>query len=169
MLVEDRRVAKLTEIVKRIWNQRNQNAGFGRNNSNKKLGYNNNMLDHISRQDLMGAIPFLFLCFCMIVFLFIPAIVKEIKNIPKFRIVKEFRNRNSRLAKPKYYIQRRWLWMWHDIIPYGIDSVFYGRGWSWDTLEEALEIYHEIEEVLKVNRKEPEVVWPKPEQDSFYP
>ena len=105
----------------------------------------------------------------MIVFLFIPAIAKEIKNMPKFRIVKEYRNRNSRLAKPKYYIQRRWLWMWNDVLPYDIDSVFYGRGWYWDTLEEALDVYREIEEVLNVNRKESEVVWPKPEHDSYYP
>jgi hypothetical protein len=89
--------------------------------------------------------------------------------MPKFRIVKESRHRNSRLAKAKYYIQRKWLFGWHDIVPYDIDSEFYGRGLSWDTFEEALEVYREIEEVLKINRKEPEVVWPKPEPGSYYP
>jgi len=90
--------------------------------------------------------------------------------MPKFRIVKEYRHRNSRLAKAKYYIQRKWwLFGWQDIVPYDIDSEFYGRGLSWDTFEEALEVYREIEEVLKINRKEPEVVWPKPEPGSYYP
>jgi hypothetical protein len=40
---------------------------------------------------------------------------------------------------------------------------------SWDTFEEALEVYQEIEQVLKINRKGPEVVWPKSDLDSYYP
>jgi hypothetical protein len=89
--------------------------------------------------------------------------------MPKFRIVKESRHRNSRLAKANYYIQRKWLFGWHDIVPYDIDSEFYGRGLSWDTFEEALEVYQEIEQVLKINRKGPEVVWPKSDLASYYP
>lgn len=89
--------------------------------------------------------------------------------MPKFRIIKESRNRNSRLAKEYYYIQRKWLFGWQDVDPFDIDSVFYGRGLSWDSFEAALEVYQEIEEILKIRRKGPEVVWPKPDLDSYYP
>ena len=80
--------------------------------------------------------------------------------MPKYRIVKDYRNNNTKLDRDKYYIQRKWLWMWNDIDPFDIDSSFYRKGKSWDTFEEALEVYREIEEVLKIQRKKTEVVWP---------
>jgi hypothetical protein len=85
--------------------------------------------------------------------------------MPNFRIVKEYRNRNSKLSKYKFYIQKKWLFGWNDVVPYDIDSEFYGRGLSWDTFEEALEIYREIEEVLKIQRKKTEVVWSSPRRE----
>jgi hypothetical protein len=85
--------------------------------------------------------------------------------MPNFRIVKEYRNRNSKLSKYKFYIQKKWLFGWNDVVPYDIDSVFYGRGLSWDTFEEALEVYREIEEVLEIQRKKTEVVWPSPRRE----
>jgi hypothetical protein len=85
--------------------------------------------------------------------------------MPNFRIVKEYRNRNSKLIKYKFYIQKKWLFGWNEVVPYDIDSVFYGRGLSWDTFEEALEVYREIEEVLKIQRKKTEVVWPPPRRE----
>jgi hypothetical protein len=84
------------------------------------------------------------------------------KLMPKYRIVKDYRNRNTKLSHEKYYIQRKWLWMWNDIDPFDVDSSFYRSGKSWDTFEKALDVYTQIEEIEALKRRGLEVVWPKP-------
>ena len=84
------------------------------------------------------------------------------KLMPKYRIVKDYRNNNTKLDRDKYYIQRKWSWMWNDIDPFDIDSSFYRKGKSWDTFEEALDVYTRIEEIEALKCRGLEVVWPKP-------
>lgn len=81
------------------------------------------------------------------------------------RIVKDYRERNTRLSKGMFYIQSKWLWMWNDIHPADYDTVFYGRGRSWETFEEAHAVYNELQDILKIKRKQPEVVWPPPRRE----
>jgi hypothetical protein len=87
------------------------------------------------------------------------------KLMPKYRIVKDYRNNNTKLDRDKYYIQRKWLWMWNDIDPFDIDSSFYRKGKSWDTFEEALDVYTRIEEIEALKCRGLEVVWPKPSRE----
>jgi len=87
------------------------------------------------------------------------------KLMPKYRIVKDYRNNNTKLDRDKYYIQRKWLWMWNDIDPFDIDSSFYRRGKSWDTFEEALDVYTQIQEIEALKCRGLEVVWPKPSRE----
>jgi hypothetical protein len=87
------------------------------------------------------------------------------KLMPKYRIVKDYRNNNTKLDRDKYYIQRKWLWMWNDIDPFDVDSSFYRSGKSWDTFEEALDVYTQIEEIEALKRRGLEVVWPKPQRE----
>lgn len=81
----------------------------------------------------------------------------------KLRIVKEFRNRNTKIGKDLYYIQRKLLFGWQDISPCDIDAWFHGYGTSWDTFEEALDVYKKIEMINKIRKNKAEVVWPKPQ------
>jgi hypothetical protein len=83
----------------------------------------------------------------------------------RFRIVKEFRNANTRIGKERFYIQQKWLFGWQDIDPYDIDAWFHGKGRDWDTFEEALEVYKLLEEVMKIKRNKIEVVWPPPRRE----
>jgi hypothetical protein len=87
------------------------------------------------------------------------------KLMPKYRIVKDYRNNNTKLDRDKYYIQRKWLWMWNDIDPFDIDSSFYRKVKSWDTFEEALDVYTQIQEIETLKRRGLEVVWPKPQRE----
>ena len=87
------------------------------------------------------------------------------KLMPKYRIVKDYRNNNTKLDRDKYYIQRKWLWMWNDIDPFDVDSSFYRKGKSWDTFEEALDVYTQIEEIEALRCRGLEVVWPKPQRE----
>ena len=88
--------------------------------------------------------------------------LQQNKLMPKYRIVRDYRDRNTKLSHEKYYIQRKSLWMWNDIDPFDVDSSFYRSGKSWDTFEEAHEIYTKIEEIEALKRRGLEVVWPKP-------
>jgi hypothetical protein len=87
------------------------------------------------------------------------------KFMPKYRIVKDYRNNNTKLDRDKYYIQRKWLWMWNDIDPFDVDSSFYRKGKSWDTFEEALDVYTQIQDIEALKRRGLEVVWPKPQRE----
>ncbi len=83
----------------------------------------------------------------------------------RLRIVKEFRNRNTKIGNARFYIQKKWLFGWEDIDPYDVDASFYKSGKSWETLEDALEVYKQIEKVVKIKKNKKEVVWPPPRRE----
>lgn len=78
--------------------------------------------------------------------------------MPKFRITKEIRYCHIR-GKSYYYIQKKWLFWWFDVIPFNIDAEFYAVGYKWETFEEAHNILMRIYDILNIQKKKKEVVW----------
>jgi hypothetical protein len=72
------------------------------------------------------------------------------------------RNPDTRVGKTYYFIQKKWLWMWHDVRPYDIDAEFYGEPTHWKTFDEAFEMLQRIKDVMShppAEDRKPDVVW----------